>query len=152
LENSTGGPHLGLYKVKWGEGILEDRISKRGILHAYRECRGEVGTTGGDVKELADRARRGEDSVAAAVFLETGQLLAESLVPICSELEIECVLFGGQISNAFDLFESGLRSLATNVKSIRCMTPGAMIERAALVGAAAAALANLPERNHCPDV
>ena len=100
LVNDSGGPRLSLWNLPYRDGILEDYVSKRGFLRGYE---------GITVKDLADRARSGNEA-ALARFREVGGILAENLTPILKEYGIECLLLGGQISRSFDLFGPSLQS------------------------------------------
>jgi glucokinase len=88
------------------DGILEDFISKRGIIRTYNELAGPSDVT---VKEISERARAGEKAAVLA-FSRTGTILARALQPVLTELNINRVIMGGQISRSFDLMEEELRN------------------------------------------
>lgn len=97
LTNESGSPRYNLWNLPYGQSILEDYISRRGIRNRYQD--GSV-----DVKELAAKARRGNIDAAAA-FRNAGADLSYGAQPLLEELGVRMVLFGGQISRSLDLFE-----------------------------------------------
>ncbi len=111
LLKPEGSPSTSIYSMPFGDGILEDYVSKRGILSSYESFGRKVGT----VKEIADRAASGEDE-AVRTFLKAGAQLSEAIAPLLQEYSIECLLFGGQISRSFRLMEP---SIAEGLASCR---------------------------------
>lgn len=134
-ENEIGGPRVSLFKTPFCGGMLEDRISRRGILKAYAKRVGWLEASNWEVRDLAERAREGRDPDAAFVFRETGEILGIALEPLCRASAIEGVIFGGQISRSFDLIAPGLAPLQDRVKCIRKLTRAASIDDSALIGA-----------------
>lgn len=134
LANSAGGPHCSLFKQPYKGGILEDRISRRGIIAAYRQlASGEA--NGLDVADIAAKARAG-DRVAAEVFTETGRILAEELSSVFAGYGVTGVVVGGQIAKSFDLFgpefSRGLSQAGLKLQA----APGKNLDSSALLGAA----------------
>jgi glucokinase len=134
LDNGSGSPHLGLYKTPCGASILEDFVSRRGIRGCYRRKSGDG--TDPDVAEIAARARSRQDRYAMETFHETGRILADHLAEILRENRIECLLLGGQISKAFDLFQEDLEPLRGKVPTLRTVRRAEEIDKAPLYGAA----------------
>jgi len=134
LDNGKGGPHRVVFDLPYGDGILEDRVSRRGIIAAYRRRSPEADL---DVVDIAAKARGG-DVAAAEVFAETGAILGRELAGVLSEYAISDVVFGGQISRSFDLFgprfQKTLSRMGQTVRAAR----GGNLEFAALLGAARA--------------
>ena len=97
-----------------GGGILEDRISARGIRAAY------AGLTGDDMPSAHAIARLayGGDESALAVFSGLGDRLGEALEDIVRELRIDTLLMGGQISKSISLM---LRPLQNRLEGIRIL-------------------------------
>ena len=95
--SEDGSPAYNLWNQPYGDSILEDYISRRGIRKRYKD--GSV-----DVKELADKARRGNIDAAAA-FRNAGSDLSYGALPLLEKLGVRKVIFGGQISRSLDLFE-----------------------------------------------
>jgi glucokinase len=103
LESGAGIPPLAwIGGTAYGCGVLDDRISRRGINGRYRDIVskdfGEI-----DVSDIANLARDG-DAAASQVFSETGDILGKGIVPYVTAFQAECVILGGQIAYAFDLF------------------------------------------------
>lgn len=104
-ETPLGSPARNIYNIPCGDGILEDYVSKRGILAAYVRLGGRQGLT---VREIAGLAKEG-DQAAVKAFSETAALLAHYTCDVLRELGIDKVIFGGQISRSFELMEAELR-------------------------------------------
>ena len=71
LGNAQGGPVESIFKLPYKNGILEDCVSRRGIISRYWKC-AEKSEAEIDVHEIAEQARGG-DETAIKVFVETGQ-------------------------------------------------------------------------------
>lgn len=105
--NEMGSPARNLWNIPMGEGgILEDRISARGIQAAYSRKTGDCGQS---VHSIAQRAFAGEES-ALEVFADLGDLLGEILAGIVNELEIDTLLMGGQIAKSLSLLSRPLQN------------------------------------------
>ena len=102
LTNEMGLPLVSIWKLPYRDGILEDYVSKRGIVGRY----GDPAIT---VKEIARRAFS-EDEKAKAVFAETGDMIGENVAPILKEYRISILLLGGQISRSAELFLPALKA------------------------------------------
>ena len=113
--NELGSPARNLWNIPLdGGGILEDRISARGIRAAY------AGLTGNDTVSahaIAQLAYGGDES-ALEVFSELGDRLGEALEDIVHELQIDTLLMGGQISKSISLM---LRPLQNRLEGIRIL-------------------------------
>ena len=101
VDNSTGGPCYCLFRQKHENGILEDIISRRGLISAYKRFSGRLDSI--DVKAIADLARAG-NVPAQQAFQQAGQVLSEHLRILVSAYSCSCIVFGGQISKSLDLF------------------------------------------------
>lgn len=124
LKGDTGSPKVPIWNLPWKGGILEDYASKRGFLRGY---------DGISVKDLADLARNG-DAAAAERFGEVGSDIATAVAPLMEEYGIGCLLFGGQISRSFDLFETRLRQELASVSSLKRISPVSDISNATFNG------------------
>ena len=102
LTNELGSPAVSIYARPFRDGILEDYVSKRGILGRY-------GDYAIRFKEIARRAYEGY-SKARRVFAETGSIIGQSIKPILAEYDIQTLLLGGQISRSIDLFIPAITS------------------------------------------
>ena len=145
LANGIGGPRYSLFQKTYGKGTLEDRISRRGILKAYanRVVDGAFGDL--DVRDIAGRARSGQDPMASSVFIETAKILLEFLEPVCNELRIECLLFGGQISKSYDLIQPVMEDAKETIPTLQWVGKAARIEESPLLGAGQLVFSKLPE-------
>ena len=102
--NEKGSPARNLWNLPFEGGILEDRISARGICKAYYN----LSSLSMTAEETAKRAY-GEDHNAIQVFAETGALLGQALKPIVDELQLQTMLMGGQVSRSLSLMLEPLK-------------------------------------------
>lgn len=133
----TEGP--GVPPIAWigglsfENGILDDRISRRGIIHRYTDlC--IPGEKNLDVKDIAELAQSG-DSCAIEVFEETGKIIGEMTWPLAKEFGADCVIIGGQISKSCHFF---LHAIEKQFKAVHLKTqliPAANIAHSAILGA-----------------
>lgn len=128
-----GAPLLSLYNRPYGDGILEDYASKRGFLRAYAEVRGCDNPEGLTVAMIGGMAANG-GSEALETFRRVATTLAEELKPLLAELDIECLLFGGQISRSFCFMEPVLKRLLDEVPSLKHISPMQNLSTAAPLG------------------
>lgn len=114
--------------VKIGGRPLEEVVSRRAMLR-------EVAESGVDVRDLADRARRG-DRMADDLFARVFRQLGAALAPWLGRFGAEALVVGGSMTGAWDLIEApltaGIGSLARGVR----VTTAVLGDSAALVGAA----------------
>ncbi len=61
LCNELGGPFLSIFKLPYGDGILEDYTSKRGVLKIYKELSGKADVDGIKVAQIGDWANDGDE-------------------------------------------------------------------------------------------
>ena len=98
-------PADGIWNHSWKGGILEDKVSARGV-------RGYFTSMGGDpacsARDIAERAYHG-DQAALDAFDRMGETLGTAIAGILLDHNVSTVLFGGQISRSLDLMEDGLR-------------------------------------------
>ena len=130
VTEGPGVPPKGwLWNLPYEEGILEDRVSRRGIVKRYKELTGEEL----DVKEIALRGFRG-DRNGLKVFEEVGLILGRCLKSIAMEFKPDCIVFGGQISKAFDLFKDSLIRELREVRSLKKIARSPQIDLSPLYG------------------
>lgn len=110
--NELGSPARGLWNRTWIDGILEDRVSSRGIRNAYEDITGDSSQS---VYGIAQRAFSGEEA-ACRVFRETGEILAAFLKGEAEELGLSVILFGGQISKSLALMIEPIAGLLGGVQ------------------------------------
>lgn len=130
--NQYGSPRISIFRLPYGNGILEDYVSKRGITRLYGEF---AGGFEGDitVAEIATEAFRGNE-VARKAFAEAGRILGKTLAPVFAENNIECMLLGGQISKSFELFAPSLRENLKDVSQLKLIAPAKNITTAPFYG------------------
>lgn len=104
-------PSRALYNIPYGDGILEDIVSARGIKDAYARL---TGLTTESALDIAKRAYNNEIE-ALEVYSGVGSALGEVLPDLFDELEIDTLLMGGQISKSLSLM---LRPLANALEGI----------------------------------
>ena len=99
-------PARSLYNLPYGDGILEDVVSARGILAAYARRSG-IGAE--SAYEVAMRAYSGEIE-AQEVYNGVGEALADVLPTLFDELGIDTLLMAGQIAKSMNLFDRPIRN------------------------------------------
>ena len=104
---ASGSPAFSIYNLPWGSGILEDYVSKRGILRTYNELIGGTDDCG-SVLDLSLKARAG-DALAKQAFSSVAGTLTRAIAPVVKELGISEIIMSGQISKSFDLMEEALK-------------------------------------------
>ena len=101
--NDSGGPLESVYRLACRGGVLEDFASGRGLIALYRRHSG-TDDPSLTARGIADLARNSDGAQALAAFAEMGTCLGETIAPLLVRHGIQCLVFGGQISRAFDLF------------------------------------------------
>ena len=128
-----GSPSISIYNRPYRDGVLEDYASKRGFLRAYAEVRGESNPENLTVAMIGGKCGEG-DKEALQSFHNVGDILATELKPLLEELNIECLLFGGQISRSFAYFEPALRPLLESVPKLKHISTMQNLSTAAPLG------------------
>lgn len=85
-------------------GCVEAYAGTRGLLRKFRELGGEAQR----IREIAERARRGEHA-GVQVFEHLGHHLGLLLVNVQNLLDLDAFVFTGGIAQSFDLIEPSLR-------------------------------------------
>lgn len=134
LDNEKGGPHISIFNISYKEATLEDIISRYGIIFRYQQYTGNKNNCI-DVLDIANEARK-KNMIAIKVFQEMGEILAEELMKILVDFDIELVVFGGQISKSFDLFGPFFKNKLNCLKKTIKVLPGKDIECSSLKGVA----------------
>ncbi len=127
-----GSPATPIYNIPYRDGILEDWVSKRGILRIYGDIAGGIpeGFTVADIGRMAD----GGDRAALSAFAAAGRILASSVEDILMKEETECLLLGGQISRSFVHMEESLRGGLAGLPSLVRIAPVRNMDEAAFFG------------------
>ena len=118
----AGSPSISLWDQPVGSGILEDRISSRGISAAYSALTGDVLTP----LEIATMAYEGNQE-AIAVYKETGALLGAALKEVLNGIDAKVLLVGGQISKSLSLMATPLQNALSGIQ-IHPAPEGAVFE------------------------
>lgn len=140
VREGEGTPPGGsIYGLPFRDGIVDDWLSRRGILRLWRSFhpteQGASGEDAGlaDVVDLARLALAGDED-ARRLFAAFGEVMAEALAPAVASFRPDCLVIGGQIAKSFPLF--GPRLVAClNIPEV-FITPAADIDGAAIKGAA----------------
>lgn len=110
---------------------VEDLISRRGLLAAYRRMAHDAS----DVVEIAARARSGEDA-AIATFRDFGEGLGDFLAPHVARFAPTCLVFGGSIARSWPLFEGSFADACAPASRVATVSVAQNLEDAPLLGAA----------------
>ena len=107
--------------VPFRGGHVEDAISGRAI--------------GADAADVAQRARSGERE-ASEHYRALGTALAEFLDPWLERFDPSCLVFGGSITRAWDLFGSAFTAGSRTAARLAMCGPAEHLDEAPLLGAA----------------
>jgi len=110
-------PMYPIFDTPYENGILEEYVANRGIVNQYRKRTGC--TEALDAKQIDYLARYKSDKKAIAAYFEMGRVLGQAVKPLLEKLEVECLIFGGQISKGYDLFGPSLEKELGFVPSLR---------------------------------
>jgi glucokinase len=121
-------PEGNLHRVPFRGKPVEDAISSRGLL-----CRHGAGR--GAVAGLAEDARAGVPN-AVRVFEQLGDDLGEFVAPWLRSFGASCLVVGGSIANAWNLFAGTLQRSLAPVPGVEVIARAADIDDAPLLGAA----------------
>lgn len=120
-----------VYHMPVETGNADDYFSTRGFLNRYFE---KTGVQLSGVKELAQQVDR--DAMAKSLFNDFGSKLGHFLHPWMEKFGVEVLVIGGNISNAFALFEESMKSyLKDNGSSVR-IEVSELKESASMIGSA----------------
>jgi len=114
------GGHV--YELLIGGRPLEETVSRRAILAAYRLVAPASGTPGQDVRDIAAAALNG-DRTAARIFARAFRLLGETLAPWLVRFRAEALVVGGGLSASWTLIRgpllAGLGEAAADLVVVR---------------------------------
>ncbi|MBR7835159.1 ROK family protein [Actinospica durhamensis] len=117
---------------------LEETVSRQALRQAYAEAVG-ADPEAADVKEIAQRAREGEEA-AVRVFERTYRILGTVLASILGGFAPDILVVGGSIAASWDLIAGPLTAGLHEAESGRAqgiaVVPAAHPAQAALLGAA----------------
>ena len=95
-----------IWNLPCGDGILEDKVSGRGVRALYSSLGGGADCTARDIAEMAFHG----DRTAFEAYEQMGTILGKAIYPILEKLAVRNLLFAGQISQSLSLMEDGLRN------------------------------------------
>ena len=124
----TVPPEGSLHLVRHRGAPAEETISREALVAGY-------GNRRLDVIELATTARRGDER-ARRLFSDLGGDLGEVLAPWIGSFRATCLVVGGSIAGAWDLLGPSLRAGLRDATPLESMHPAALLDEAALLGAA----------------
>jgi len=108
LRHGPGVPPDGRVDLlRYADMPLEETVSRRAIRRAYAQAADAPPTL--DVREIAQRARQGDD-IAIAIFTEAFRALGMVLGPLLVAFEPTMLMVGGSIAASWDLIAAPLRA------------------------------------------
>ena len=133
VSRGKGVPWLGwISGQKYKDGILNDYTSSIFMKRKYFQITNENIS----VKKMAERARK-KDKNAISIFEEMGNTLGYYLKEnFVDEFKANCIIFGGQISMASDLFIDKIQYHLQEFSYLKKITKAEDIQFAGLKGAA----------------
>lgn len=120
-------PDARLDLVAFRGGAVEDIVSSRGIVAAYGHPV--------EVAAIARRAREGDEK-AVAVFRAFGSALGEFIEPWLVRFAPSCLVFGGSITRAWDLFGDAFLGSCPHAAGLARCSPADRLDESPLLGAA----------------
>jgi glucokinase len=107
-----------IYNQPFKQSIVDDYISKRGILQLANEL--GLSTTDNEVETLAAMGKN-EDQRAKRVFQMFGEYIGKVLNPYIKSFKPDAIILGGQITKSKDLFMNGIyEALENKTINIEC--------------------------------
>ena len=117
---SDRGAMFPIFRQSYKDGILEDVVSNRGIVNEYRRLTGFKGEL--DAKAVKNFAEQ-KDPAAVEIYRNMGTVLGVELKHLFEELDVQCLVLGGQISRGYHLFGPALEVSLESSKNIRHIGP-----------------------------
>lgn len=131
VSHNHGQPRYPIFQMKLGDNVLEDFVSNRAIVNGYINRTSYTGEL--DAKIVEDFASSGDEN-AIAVYQSMGEILGKSIRKILTELEIECVVFCGQISKGFKYFGPSFEKAVADIPYLKKIAPVKDFDSLALRG------------------
>ena len=120
-----------IWHLPFKDGIADDYFSTRGLVGRYQQ---KTGKSVKGVKEIAMSAPTEE--VARELFNDFGSQLVNLLQPWLERFQVEVLVIGGNIANAYDWFQPALTAaLKDNNCAVR-VEISSLKETAAIIGSA----------------
>ena len=121
LQTPTGSPLVSIWNLPYNGGILEDYASKRGFYNTWELLTGNKPSEYMTVAEMGRLAGEG-DKTALAVFEQVGKFIGSNIKDKLIEHNIECLLFGGQISRSFCYMKESVQKELSDLKGLTITT------------------------------
>jgi glucokinase len=121
-----------LWHLPYRNGVVDDYFTTRWFIRQFKAISGREVS---GAKSVADQARRG-DAAALGVFEHYGRSLGEFLAPWLKKFAADMVVFGGNISGAYDLFGPSLQDRFEVLYPDVAIKISLLGENAAMIGAA----------------
>ena len=121
LQNATGGPLVSIWNLPYNGGILEDYASKRGFYNTWEAVTGQKPEESLTVAAMGALAGEG-DATALEVFSRVGKFIGMNIKKQLIEYNINCLLFGGQISRSFHFMEAAVKKELSDIEGLDIRT------------------------------
>ena len=121
LQTETGGPLVSIWNLPYNGGILEDYASKRGFYNTWEAVTGSKPAEDMTVADMGRLAGEG-DPTALEVFRRVGSFIGQNIKDKLVEYNIECLLFGGQISRSFKYMENAVNEELAQIEGLEIRT------------------------------
>ena len=121
-----------LWYLPFNGVIADDSFSTRWFVNNYKKRSGNFIR---GVKGISQEARHG-DGIALQLFKEYGENMGEFLSPWLKSFDVECLVLGGKICGAYDLFGRFLTDVLAANKIYTKVCISDLRETASMIGAA----------------
>ena len=121
LQNENGGPLVSVWNLPYNGGILEDWASKRGFYNTWEVVTGQKPDESLTVAAMGSLAGEG-DATALEVFSRVGKFIGMNIKEKLVEYNINCLLFGGQISRSFHFMEATVKKELSDIEGLDIRT------------------------------
>lgn len=119
--------NAGLNVLPFKQGMAEEYLSTRWFIKTYEQ---QTGRRVSGVKEIADRYQ--DDETARLIFTAFSENLSELLQHCMRNFDIQAIIIGGNISNAYSLF---IHQVQKELPADIIIKKAILGEQAALIGA-----------------
>jgi glucokinase len=131
----SGDPRYPVFQKPYGDGILEDYVSNRGLVRMY-ETLTDRDEDDLDAKRIQILADRDDDPAAKDAYARMGSILGEGIHSLVRELEIDTLIIGGQVAKGFHLFGPALEASLSDLATLRRVKPTESSATITMLGAA----------------
>lgn len=132
IESGPAVPKQGwVYHLPFEGGIADEAFSTRWFCRRFFEL---TGNRVSGAKEIAEQAST--QPLARQLFREYGRRLAQFVLPLVRQFGAECLVLGGNISQAYSLFQPSLEEYFHQQKEKLTVRLSSLRDNAAMLGAA----------------